>query len=811
MRSLLLDLHDAVRGLRRDRAYSAAAILLLALTIGSTTAVFSIVDGVLLKPLTYPESDRLVTTREVWQQFVDRAPTLPVNERHFEYWRKHAQSFAGMAQYLPLAASITSGGEAARITVVPASGSLFDVLRAPAAVGRTLAPEDERSDHPDVVMLGDTIWRQRFGANPEVVGASIILDGKPFTVVGVLPPGFRLPAGDQLLATIDAVVALRVNVGWVGDHNDFGVARLRDGVTIEHARAELEVLQRQVSDIASAEAKEPVTLSAVVTPLAESVVGQARRGLLLLFAAVAAVLLIACSNLANLSFARTLGRTRDAAIRSALGASRFRLIRRAVLEQLTLSLTATALGIWVATAALALFVRTAPVNLPRIDEIALDGRALLFAATLAVLTGVLVAILPAWRTASRDAQAALRTGGAAAGVDRGGLRARSALMALQVAVSVTLLATSALLVASLFRVLGIEPGFASGRVVTVPITLPTARYAADPARIAVYDRILAATSTVPSVVSVSMTSLLPMRGEGQVNFIVPDGRVVSRSEQASANFRFVGPAFFSTLQISIIRGRPFTDADRDLARAMPVVISEPVADRLWPGQDPIGQGLSRGIDGEPGFEVVGVAADARTTSMEQTPPLMVYLPYWWRSRPSTSLLVKTVADPRIVMADLRRVLRDIDAEIAVGEMRPLDDLLEAAVAGRRYQAELFVAFGLIALAVAAVGVYAVTAYSLSRRRGEMNLRVALGARHADVFRMILRQASGPIAAGVLAGVAGALAAGGAVASLLFEVRARDPIIIAAATLLVAGVALLSAVTAARSGLSLNPAAALRES
>jgi putative ABC transport system permease protein len=808
MRSLLFDLHDAIRSLRRDRGYAAAVVLTLGLTIGATTAVFSIVDGVLLKPLAFPDAERLVSVREVWQEFVDRAPSLPVNERHLEYWRANTTSFAAMAQYLPLPANVTGAGEASQITVARASGSVFDVLGVSVALGRTLTADDEPLDRPDVAVIGDAIWRTRFAADPAAIGRAIVLDGKPFTIVGVLRPDFRLPAGSQLLSSIDAITPLRVDVGWVGDHNDFAVGRLRDGVTLDQARAELDVLQKQISAIASAQAKEPVTLSAVVTPLDESIVSGSRRGLLLLFAAVAAVLLIACANLANLALSRALGRTRDGAIRAALGAGRGRLIRRAVLEQVALSLAGAAAGLGVAWAALRIFVRTAPVDLPRVAEVALDGRVLVFTAAMALAAGLLVAILPAWRVASVDVQASLRSGGTTVGVDRGGMRARSTLLAVQVALSVTLIVVTALLGASLRRVLSVDRGFSSDRVMVVPIAMPQARYADDAARIALYDRLIPAIKAVPAVAAVSMTSLLPLRGEGQVNFIVADGVVVPRSEQPSANFRMVAPEFFETLQLPLRRGRSFTDADR--RPTAPAVISESVAERLWPGQDPIGKRFSRGIDREPGFEVVGMTADARTTSVEEAPPLMVYVPYWWRSRAATSLLVRSVVDPATVLPDVRRVIREIDPEIAIGRTRRLDDDVAAATAGRRYQAGLFTTFGAMALFIAAVGVYAVTAYSLSRRRREMNLRVALGAAKTDVLAMVVRQGAVPILLGVIGGVAGALAIGGAVASLLYEVRPRDPVIMSAVALLVGAIAVATTLVAARQGLSINPVAALRE-
>src|SRR5947208_3997604 len=389
MTQLAFDLRDVLRGLLRDRAYSLTVVFTLALTIGATTAVFSIVDGVLLKPLAYRESQQLVSVKEIWRQLRQRIASLEVNEQHFEYWRKRTQTFESMAQYIVLPANMTGVGDAAQISVGRASGSLFDVLRVQAALGRTFTPADEPSDRPEVAVITDAFWRQRFGSDPAVDGRAIGIDGKPRTIVGVLPADFRLPTERPSIA--DAFVPIHMDasrVGWEGDHNDEAIGRLRAGVTPEQARAELDVLQMQVSDIATKEANEPVTLASIVTPLAETLVGKARRGLLLLLGAIAAVLLITCSNLANLSLTRAVGRLRDAGIRSALGASRARLVSRAAVEQLVLASAGGALGLAVAWSALQAFVRTAPIDLPRVNEVAIDARVLAFAAAISMLAGL---------------------------------------------------------------------------------------------------------------------------------------------------------------------------------------------------------------------------------------------------------------------------------------------------------------------------------------------------------------------------------------------------------------------------------------
>lgn len=809
---MFFDVRDALRGLRRDRAYAAAVVLTLALTIGGSTAVFSIVDGVILKPLGYPEAHRLVTIQEGWNELRLLSSGIEVNEQHFEYWRGRATTFESMAQYIVLPANLTGAGDATQVPVGRVSGSFFDVLRVQAARGRVLNPSDEPSGRPEVAVISDACWRQRFASDPAIVGRSIVLDGKPRTIVGVLGREFRLPT-ERLVSSGEAFVPIHMDaerVGWVGDHNNEAFGRLRDGVSLEQARAELDLLQRRVSEIATREAKEPVSLTSVVRPLSETVVGQSRRGLLLLLGAIGAVLLIACANLANLSLTRAIGRLRDAAIRSAIGASRSRLIVRSMVEQVVLSLSGGAFGLAVAWAALRVFVRTAPIDLPRVNEVAIDGRVLAFAAAVSTIAGIAVSALPAWRQSRVDVERTLRAGALTTTSDRGGIRARGALLALQIGLSLTLLAVTGLLAGSLVRVMNVDRGFAAERVLLVPVSLPANRYPTEVSLVAAYDRLLPTVRALPGVTSASVISASPLSGSGQVNSVVPAGSTRPRSEQPSANYRFVGPEFFQTMGIAVLRGRTFTDAERPPAHMMPALISDRTAQRLWPDQDALGKQFSRGIPGEAGFEVVGIVADAKLTSLERTPPLMVYLPYWWRSRMTTQLVVKTAGDPAAVMPAVRRAVNGVDDEIAIGNARPLEQLVGTSIAGRRYQVQLFVAFGVVALFIAALGVYAVTAYGVSQRRRELNIRAALGAQPAQVLGMVARQSGGPIVAGLVAGVIGAVALSGLVGSLLFEVQARDPRILGAMTVMVGAIAALATFVAARQGLTYDPAAALRE-
>jgi predicted permease len=818
MTNLLFDLRDALRSFRHDRLYAAAVIGTLALTLGATTAIFSIVNGVLLHPLGYPVPGQLTSIREVVPAIAAQYPTLPASPRHFEEWRTRATSFSAMAELNWTTTNLTGAGDPAQISILRTSGVLFDVFGARVTLGRTLTHDDERPDRPEVVVISDSLWHERLGGAPGVIGRTLTLGGKPYTVVGVLPAGYELPTFDVLSNTgalsseLDAIVPMRLDLtkyDWMGEFNFPVVARLKPGVSLEQARAEMDVIQNTVAEIATRETHEPASLRATVTPLGESIVGRARLGLLLLLGAIGAVVLIACSNLANLSLTRTLGRLRDSAVRSALGASSGRLVRQAVLEQVVLAVVGGGLGVLVAREALDLFVRTAPIDVPRINEVVIDGRVLAFAGVIAVAAGLLVGLLPAWRMGRGDVQATLRGGGHGT-TDRGGLRTRSTLLGLQVALSVTLLIVTGLFVVSFVHLLGIDPGFSTDRVVTVEVAPIASRYPDAKARAALYDRVLDRARGLPGLTSLSWTSALPLTGETWVDVVDrPDGvDVFRKQEPPAANYRFIGPEYFRVMSIPVLRGRGIEERDRNDA-VTPAVISARTATTLFKERDPIGHEFSRG-DPDQHFRVVGVVADGHMTRLDAASPLMVYVPYWFNNEGKSILIAHTTGDPRSVVAELRQAIRAVDPEIAIANVSPLRSVVDRSLAGRRYQMWLFVAFGLVALAIAAIGVYATTAYGVSRRRREMNIRVALGARVSQVFALVVRQSVLPVAVGVAVGCAGAIAMGAVTASLLFEVRARDPLVIASVVTLVGCVGLLAAASAAGQGLRIDPAAALRE-
>lgn len=816
MGSIQADFRDTVRALRRDPLYAFAVIATLALTLGASTAVFSIVNGVVLRPLAYREAQNLVSVREIVPATAQQYPTLPVNARHFEEWCSRATSFASMAEVEWRTTNLTGTGDPAQIVVVRASGTVFDVLQTQVVLGRPLTREDERPDHPPVAVINHRFWEDRLGREPQVLGRSLTLGGTQYTIVGVLPPGSELPTFDllnesaSLSSTFGAVVPFRLNfanIGWMGQFNYSVIARLEPGVTLEQARAELNVIQRSVAQIATKETSEPAELRGWIMPLDESIVGRARLGLLLLLGAIGGVVLIACANLANLSLTRALGRIMDAAVRSALGASRARLVRGVVLEQLMLAAAGGALGVLVAREGLHLFVKSAPIDLPRVNDVVIDGRVLAFAASVAIVAGLCVALLPAWRIGRGDVQATLRGGGHGP-TDHGGLRVRATLLAMQVALSVALLVVTGLFVTSFVQLLRVDPGFSADGVVAIEIAPVASRYPDTQARAGLYDRIVSSARDLSTVTAAAWTSALPLTGETWVDLIARLGDRRPSSQKPSANYRFIGPDYFRALSMPVTKGRSIDERDRNHP-VTPAVISARAAQTLWPGEDPLGRRFTR-ADPNDHFEVVGVVVDGHPTALEAESPLMVYVPYWYNNEGKSVLMVRTVGDATALANELRRVIHTVDPEIAIADASPLQRVIDKALESRRYQMWLFAAFGAVALLIATVGVYATTAYGVSRRRREMNIRVALGARASQVFALVLRQSATPLVVGIAVGCAGALAIGTVVASLLFKVRASDPLVMATVVTLVGAVGVFASATAARRGLRINPAAALRD-
>ncbi|HTS64817.1 MAG TPA: ABC transporter permease [Candidatus Acidoferrales bacterium] len=795
----------AIRSLLRDRAFALMVVLSLAVGIGANTAIFSLVNGVLLRPPGYPAPHRLMAVTLVAPRLLKSYPALPVNIALFYEWRKQITSFEDSGMWRSASFNLTGGGPPEQVRGGMASAGMFRVLGVVPQQGRLFTDDEDTAGH-DVVLMTDSLWRRRYHADPNIAGSKILVEGTPCTVAGVLPAHFQYPSATEVLFTggpRDAELFKPIGykpddlVVSFGDLNYWPVARLRPGVPVARAQAELNLVQADLTR------KWPEEVRASLTPLQDRLVGDSRRGLILIMCAVGAVLLVLCVNLANLSLARVVGRARDTAIRTALGAGRARLVWQSLLESTVLASAGGALGIALAWAGVKALVGAAPADLPRVSEATLDARVLGFAVAVSLLTGLIFGVLPALRLARQAPFETLKSGSRGATESRRGLRVRNLLVGLEVGLSAALLVTAGLLMASFLRLMNIDRGFNVDRVLALNVSLLSTKYPDVPARAAFYRLLLEKSSGVPGVQSASIVSALPLTGETWIDIIGTENDTRPFAELPSTNVRFISPGYFRTLNIPLREGRDFTEQDRNRNA---VIISSSLARRLWGDVDPLGRRLKHG---NRVMEVIGVTPDVRGTSLDHEPVNMLYDPYWDRTRLGASLLVRTAMDPRTIVGELRKAIWQIDAEVTIPQVRTMEDVMSRSVAQRRFQMMLVLIFAAAALSLAAIGAYGVLSYAVNRRTAEMGIRMALGAARIDVLRMILLQGMAPVFGGLIIGGAAALAVGRYLESLLFQVSPRDPAAFAVSSAVLIAVSAAACFIPARRATRVNPVDALR--
>jgi predicted permease len=802
------DLRHAVHTLVREPGFAAVAIFTVALGVGATTAIFSIVNGVLLRPLPYAEPDRLVALREIVPAVAQTYPTLPVSGRHFVEWRQRTKSFERLSATDPGSATLTGAGEPEQLDSMRVSADMFRTLGVQPLLGRTFLDGEDLEGKDGVVILSNALWRRRFHSDAGIVGRIIHLNSRAVTVVGVLPAWFEFPnlqvmeAGKSNLAKPEVYLPMVLRKSDVEDlmgrFNYNIVARLKRSVSAARATAELNVVAGQLEALAG----EKVGLRAQVTPLLDSMAGKSRLGLLVLLGAVGSVLLIVCVNLANLMLARAERQWRDSAIRKALGATHARLVRQGLTDALLIALLGGVLGVAVAAAGLGALVRSAPPDIPRLEAVQLDYRVLFFALGITTLAGLLFGIAPAWRTARTDPQSALKGGGRTATAGSGGVRLRNALVTAEVGLSAILLVTAALLMTSFLRLMRADKGFRAPSVLAADIQIPMTKYATDDQRDNFYKRLLPKLAAEPGVLSGAITTALPLEGETWVDAIGVPGDTRSPWQLPTVNVRFVSPDFLRTMGIPLLAGRAFTDDDRRKV----VIVSERVARLLWHGQNPIGRQVVTGGDTR---EVIGVAGDVRAEP--QKPAVaMVYRPYWDWSPSRVRLVARAAGSPLSIAGAMRAAVRGIDPDVPLAQVRTMREVLDQSVAERRFQMLLAASFAATALLLAALGIYGVVSYSVARRSNEMGIRIALGAQATDVYGLVLRQAMTPVVLGLIAGLAGALATGKVLTSLLYEVRPNDPATMGAVAVVLAAIGLAACFPPARRAVRADPVAALRQ-
>ena len=586
--TLYQDLRFAFRMLRKSPGFAAVAILTVAFGIGANTAIFSVVNSALLRPLAYRQPQQLYVIREIVPQLAKFAPTLGANIPDFQIWRKQVHSFADVAIAESITAGLTGAGEPEVIRGVRASANIFDVLGVQPALGRTFLPEEDDTGRGDVVILTEAFWRARFEGNPSAIGKTMVLDGVPHLIAGILPASFRFPA---VLGGANSAVRLAFfsplngpqsyEQGLIGEFDFHAVARLKPGVTPAQALAEFNVVQAQIAK----QANEGVDLLGALWPLEAEVAGPARLGLIFLLGAVGMVLLIVCANLAGLLLTRVPARMRDAAIRVALGATRSRVIRQMLTEAFLLSLVGGALGVWISVFAVKWFVHLAPASIPRLDEVQMDARVLAFALVASIATGCLFGILPAWRVTHSAPLDTLKSGGAASAESRRTRRLREGVVGFEVALTTLLLILAGLLTASLGQLLRGNAGFAVQNVLVAGVHLPPQSYSQPDVRLHFYNRVLAGVQSLPGVRAAGWINIPPLGGQGSVTGIHLPDEPQARAEMPQANYRTVSPDYFSAMGIPLLKGRFFEAADR--GRKV-VIVSQSVADRFWPGKNPVG-------------------------------------------------------------------------------------------------------------------------------------------------------------------------------------------------------------------------------
>ncbi len=796
------DLRFALRMLARSPGFALVAVLTLALGIGANSAIFSVVSGVLLRPLPYAEPDALVS---VW-------PEGAFPRGGFLAFREEARSFAAVAGYgVATELTLFDRGEPARLEGTETTANLFRVLGVDAALGRTFLAEEEEPGAERVVLLSHALWRQRFGGDPSAVGRSVRLDGVSHTVVGVMPADFRFPSSaTQLWTPVPFDPGDRIGMWserWLNP-----VARLRPGADLSLAQAEVDAFMPRLREMFPWDMPDGYGRGAAVVPLRDEVVGDVRPMLLLLLGAVGLVLLIACVNVANLLLARAAARQREIAIRGALGAGRGRLVRQLLTESVLLSVLGGALGLGVGAAGVELLTATLPADTPRLEEVRIDVGVLGFTAALALLTGLLFGSLPALRTSHFGLKAALIEGGRTAGGGRSRRGLASALIAAEMALAVVLVIGAALLVRSFWNVVQVDPGFQTGNVVSALVAPSESRLGDDAARRDFFARLEERLAALPGVSAVSATSQLPF-AEGIYGsvFVIegrPDPATRGGDWPLADAAPVVGADFLRTLGIPLLRGRGFTDADREGAPGV-VLVSEALARRHWPGEDPIGGRIRFPGAGEEWRAVVGVVGDVKWERLTEEGRSALYTPLAQGRTGPMRVVAKTTGDPRTLAASLRGIVAALDPQTPVSDVRTVDQRISSSVERPRFAMLLLAAFAGVALLLGAVGIYGVIAYTVGQRTREIGVRMALGARSGDVLRLVLAQGAGLALAGVALGVGIALAVTQALRSLLFGVGAADPLTFALVPLLLVGVALLASWIPARRAARVDPMVALR--
>jgi putative ABC transport system permease protein len=797
------DVRTGVRALVHSPVFTIVTVLSLALGIGANTAIFSVVNGLLLRPLPYPEPERIV---DVWhtppQQSFPGLTKFSVSPANYLDWKAQSSAFEQMAVYADSAFSLSTSNDPLPLIGAAVSSDFFSVLRTNAMRGRTFTPDEEQAGRDQVVVIGYGLWQRAFGANPTIVGQTVKLNSRSFTVVGIMPAGFEFPREAELWVPLtwdDKERQIR------SIHDYSVVARLKQNVSAEQAQAEMSTISSRLEQ-AYPEANKG--WGAVVIPLREDIVGDIRLALLVLFGAVGFVLLIACANVANLILARGANRQKEIAVRIALGAGRARLVRQLLTESVLLAVTGGLLGLLLAAVGSRMLVRLG--SLPNSGDIGIDTWALGFTLLVSFAAGIIIGIVPALQFTRTSISETLKQGSGRTGGSSIKQHTRKALVISEVALSLVLLIGAGLMIRSLWKLQNVNPGFDTSNTLTMRLFLTPTRYSEPRQWLAFAEGAIEQIRAVPGVVSVGVTTVIPLAGGGSTQPFSIEGRpnaVVA--EQPMAQTRYVTPDYFRTIGVPLRQGRFFSDQDREKSPPV-IIISEAMARRFWPGENPIGKRLTPSFHLEQGArEIVGIVGDVKTKGLDVDASAMMYLPYKQFPLPFMSFVVRTAPNPESLVQPVSKAIYSIDKEQALTNVQTMEQVLTRSLSGRRFNMMLLLTFAGVALVLAAVGVYGVMNYTVTLRRRELGIRMALGAKTRDVLRLVLRQGLTMTLIGVGAGLIAAYGLTRLMASLLYGVTATDYLTFASVSVVLIAVGLLASYVPARRATKVNPTIALR--
>jgi predicted permease len=811
------DVRFAFRSLAKSPSFTVVAVLTLALGIGANTAIFSMVNGVILSGLSYRQPQQLYVINEDVPQYNRQSPWgpyFPVNGGNFLLWQHACPAFSSMALVGPAMFNLTGQGTPRQVKGVRVSADFFSMMGIRPELGRAFLPEEDQIGRDHEVVLTAQFWRNGFESDPRIIGKTIVLDNVPYTVIGIMPESFQFP---QILPLSNYTPEFFKPVGFqkwdlwsgLGGFNFIAIARLKPGATPRLALAQLDAVEARIARQGDARrhvAPGAVDLKALMRPLKTVILGPAQRALWMLMAAAGFVLLIVCVNLANLMLVRNFGRTHEVAIRSALGASAGRLVRQFFAEGLMLAVTGGALGLLFAKGALQLLVRNAPLSIPRVGNVGIDWRVLLVAIGLTFTTAVLFGLLPALRLSKVVPADALKSEGRTAGAARQSTRLRSLLVVTQIGLCGVLLVGALLLIESLHHVARANQWMAEQNVLALDLAVPPSETHTVKQAAQFFSNVEARVQALPGVKSAGLTSKLPLQGASFGDDIDFQEAPHPLDQHQMGQFRFVSPGYFQAIGLPLVRGRLLSDGDhgKDVA-----LISESVAQKLLPpGRNPIGMHLMWGQGPPKPREIIGEVADVRNAS-DESPIMAVYLPLWTFYQTSETLVVRTAMDPGAAADSIRRAVWSVDPEVAIPQVRTLRTVVMSSEAVRRYETLLASVFAAFAVLLAALGLYGVIAYSVSQRTQEIGVRVALGADQRDVLRMVMGQGLRLALLGVAIGIAGALGLMRLMSTLLYGVKPTDPLTFIAVSLILMGVALLASYIPARRAAKVDPLVALR--